>query len=236
MIVFDQVTIRFGNGTIALDDVSFAIGAGEFVVIEGASGAGKTSLMRVMIKDIIPVKGKVVIDGDDVSRIGPKNIPLLRRKVGVVFQDFKILFDRTVAENIDLALDILGLDQATTTKRRTELLELTGLADKADVFPIQLSGGELQRVGVARALAPQPKILFADEPTGNLDSKTGLSIIHLLKDINEAGTTVVMATHDLDLIKELKLRRLRFDRGKLAHDSGVHHHTKTDKKDESLKV
>ncbi len=236
MIVFDQVTIRFGNGTIALDDVSFAIGAGEFVVIEGASGAGKTSLMRVMIKDIIPVKGKVVIDGDDVSRIGPKNIPLLRRKVGVVFQDFKILFDRTVAENIDLALDILGLDQATTTKRRTELLELTGLADKADVFPIQLSGGELQRVGVARALAPQPKILFADEPTGNLDSKTGLSIIHLLQDINEAGTTVVMATHDLDLIKELKLRRLRFDRGKLAHDSGVHHHTKTDKKDESLKV
>ena len=229
MIVFDQVTIRFGNGTQALSDVSFAIGEGEFVVVEGASGAGKTSLMRSLIKDITPTHGKIVVDGDDLSKISAKNLPLLRRKVGVVFQDFKLLFDRTVAENIDLALDIMGLDKNLITKRRTELLTLTGLSGKEDHFPIQLSGGELQRVGVARALSTQPKVLFADEPTGNLDAKTGLSIIRLLQDIHEQGTTVVMATHDLELIKDLKLRRLRMDKGKLVHDSGVHHHPpKTD--------
>lgn len=231
MIVFDNVTIRFGNGTEALSDVSFAIGKGEFVIVEGASGAGKTSIMRSLIKDILPTRGKIVIDGDDTSRISVKNLPLLRRKVGVVFQDFKLLLDRTVAENIDLALDIMGLEKSLIIKRRNELLTLTGLSSKDDYFPIQLSGGELQRVGVARALAPQPKILFADEPTGNLDAKTGLSIIKLLQDINEQGTTVVMATHDLELIKDLRLRRLRLDKGKLIHDSGLHHHKKDLKED-----
>lgn len=226
MIVFDQVTVTFGNGTIALADLSFAIGEGEFVVVEGPSGAGKTTLMRTIIKDLIPSKGKIVVDGDDLSRITPKNIPLLRRKVGVVFQDFKILFDRTVAENVDLALDILGLPQATIAKRRNELLELTDLRDKADLFPVQLSGGELQRVGVARALSPAPKVLFADEPTGNLDSKTGISIIQLLEDINNQGTTVIMATHDLELIKDKKFRRLRLENGKLINDSAHHVHTK----------
>lgn len=226
MIVFDQVTVTFGNGTTALADVSFAIGAGDFVVIEGHSGAGKTTLMRAIIKDVVPTHGKIIVDGDDLSRIAPHNIPLLRRKVGVVFQDFKILFDRTVAENIDLALDILGLDESSITKRRTELLELTGLGGKADLFPVQLSGGELQRVGVARALAPQPKVLFADEPTGNLDSKTGLSIVELLEDINSQGTTVIMATHDLELIKNKKFRRLHLEQGKLVHDSHSHPHAK----------
>lgn len=228
MIVFDQVTVTFGNGTVGLADLSFAIGEGEFVVIEGPSGAGKTTLMRTIIKDVTPTKGKIVIDGDDLSRVSPQKIPLLRRKIGVVFQDFKILFDRTVAENVDLALDILGLDDTTIRKRRNELLELTGLIDKAELFPVQLSGGELQRVGVARALSPQPKVLFADEPTGNLDSKTGSSIITLLEDINSQGTTVIMATHDLDLIKDKKFRRLKLESGKLIHDSSAHHTKKHD--------
>ncbi len=223
MIVFDQVTVTFGNGTTALDGVSFAIGAGEFVVVEGSSGAGKTSLMRTIIKDLIPTHGKIVVDGDNLAQISPRNIPLLRRKIGVVFQDFKILFDRTVAENIDLALDILGLEAGAIHKRRNELLELTNLQGKADLFPIQLSGGELQRVGVARALAPEPKVLFADEPTGNLDAKTGSSIIQLLEDINSHGTTVLMATHDLELIKDKKFRRLKLEAGKLVHDSATHH-------------
>lgn len=223
MIVFDQVTVRFGTGVEGLKDLSFAIGAGEFVIIEGPSGAGKTSLMRLLIKDLSPTHGKIVVDGDDLSKIAPHNIPLLRRKVGVVFQDFKILFDRTVGENIDLALEILGLNQSIITERRHELLELTGLAGKDSYFPIQLSGGELQRVSVARALAPSPKVLFADEPTGNLDSKTGHSIVSLLEDIHAQGTTVIMATHDLELIKDKKFRRLRLDHGMLAHDSGDHH-------------
>jgi len=223
MIVFDNVTIIFGNGTKALSDVSFAVGEGEFVIVEGHSGAGKTSLMRSVIKDLPISSGKIVIDGDDINQISAKNLPLLRRKVGVVFQDFKLLMDRTIAENIDLALDIVGLESSVITKRRNELLELTGLSGKEDYFPIQLSGGESQRVAIARALAPEPKVLFADEPTGNLDAKTGMAIIKLLQDINETGTTVVMATHDLELVKELKLRRLRLDEGKLAHDSLPHY-------------
>jgi len=226
MIVFDQVTVRFGTGVEGLKDISLAIGAEEFAIIEGPSGAGKTSFMRLLIKDLLPSHGKIVVDGDDLSKIAPKNIPLLRRKVGVVFQDFKILFDRTVGENIDLTLEILGLDGSIISKRRSELLELTGLSGKDDLFPVQLSGGELQRVSVARALAPAPKVLFADEPTGNLDAKTGRSIVSLLEDIHSQGTTVIMATHDLELIKDKKFRRLRLDQGKLVHDSAVAHHPK----------
>ncbi len=221
MIVFDNVTITFGNGTHALQDVSFAIGEGEFVIVEGHSGAGKTSLMRAVIKDLPLASGKVVIEGDDLSKISAKNLPLLRRKISVIFQDFKLLMDRTISENIDLALDIIGVEKDVIKKRRSELLALTGLSGKDNYFPVQLSGGELQRVAIARALATEPKVLFADEPTGNLDAKTGLSIIKLLQDINEHGTTVVMATHDLELVKNLKLRRLRLDHGKLVHDSHV---------------
>lgn len=224
MIVFDNVTISFLNGTKALSDISFAVGEGEFVIVEGHSGAGKTTMMRAVIKDVPLSKGKIVIEGDDISKISAKNIPLLRRKISVIFQDFKLLMDRTIAENIDLALDIIGLEGEVVEKRRKELLDLTGLAGKEDFFPIQLSGGEVQRVAIARALAPQPKVLFADEPTGNLDSFTGMSIIKLLQDINEAGTTVVMATHDLELVKDLKLRRIRLDHGELVHDSSAHRH------------
>ncbi|MEI8232489.1 MAG: ATP-binding cassette domain-containing protein [bacterium] len=232
MIVFDNVTITFGNGTSALTDVSFAIGEKEFVIVEGHSGAGKTSMMRAVIKDLPITRGKIVIEGDDISKISAKNLPLLRRKISVIFQDFKLLMDRTIAENIDLALDIIGLEGEIITKRRNELLELTGLKGKEDYFPVQLSGGESQRVAIARALASQPKVLFADEPTGNLDAKTGMSIIKLLQDINEAGTTIVMATHDLELVKDLKLRRLRIDGGKLIHDSSAHKHHTQEKHEE----
>lgn len=226
MIVFDNVTITFGNGTKGLKDVSFAIGAGEFVIVEGHSGAGKTSLMRAVIKDLPIFQGKIVIEGDDLAKISPKNLPLLRRKISVVFQDFKLLMDRTIAENIDLALDIIGLEGELIKKRRNELLDLTGLKGKEDYFPVQLSGGESQRVAIARALASEPKVLFADEPTGNLDAKTGQSIIKLLQDINEQGTTVIMATHDLELVGDLHLRTLRLDHGSLVHDSAQHHHHK----------
>lgn len=234
MILFDNVTITFGTGEKALKDVSFAVGEGEFVIVEGHSGAGKTSLMRAVIKDLPISHGKIVIEGDDLSKISSKNLPLLRRKISVIFQDFKLLMDRTIAENIDLALDIIGLDEDTVQKRRSELLELTGLKGKDNFFPVQLSGGEIQRVAIARALAPQPIVLFADEPTGNLDAKTGLSIIKLLQDINEAGTTVVMATHDLELVKDLKLRRLRLDHGELVHDSTAHRHHHVHKEDASV--
>jgi cell division transport system ATP-binding protein len=226
MLSFDNVTVRFGNGTVGLDGVTFEVEDGDFVIVEGPSGAGKTSLMRLVIRDLLPTSGLVLVDGDNVGKIPRRNLPLLRRKVGVVFQDFKLLKDRTVGENIDLALDILGLNKDLILKRRTELLELTSLSGKEDHFPVQLSGGELQRVAIARALAPQPKCLFADEPTGNLDAKTALSIIKLLQDINEQGTTVMMATHDLELVKDLHLRRIRLEHGQIAYDSGAKHHKK----------
>lgn len=229
MLIFDHVTKTYGNGTTALSDINFEIGAGEFVIVEGKSGAGKTTLMRLLLKEFEPTSGLITVDGDNLAKISRKNIPLLRRKIGVVFQDFKILMDRTVAENIDLALDILGLSAEVTHKRRQELLELTGLKDKVDDFPIQLSGGQLQRVIIARALAGEPKILFADEPTGNLDPETATGVVDLLNDINEQGTTVILATHETDLLKGLKARHLTLDKGKLVKDTGSKSPNKEDK-------
>lgn len=220
MIVFDHVSKTFGNGTVALDDVSFTINEGEFAVLRGPSGAGKSTILRLILKEVGDYEGTITIDGDDISRIGPRNTPLLRRKVGAAFQDFKILTDRTVRENIFLALDILDLDEDVIDKRIEELTDLTGLGEKIDMFPSQLSGGELQRVVIARALAPQPKVIFADEPTGNLDETTAWKIIELLKDINEQGTAVLLATHDKNIIKKLNVRVIEIENGKLVKDTG----------------
>ncbi|MFH2019195.1 MAG: ATP-binding cassette domain-containing protein [bacterium] len=220
MITFTSVTKVFGNGTKALDDISFQIDPGELVILEGESGAGKTTIMRLLLKEISPTSGTIKIDGDDLAKIQSKNIPFLRRKLGVVFQDFKILYDRTVGENIELALDILGLGGKIAKTRCQELLNLTSLSDKEDDFPIQLSGGQLQRVIIARALAGEPKVIFADEPTGNLDAKTGWAIVELLRDINKQGTTVIMATHDVDLVKGLHARTIQLKKGKIAKDTG----------------
>lgn len=228
MIEFQQVTKIFGNGTVALDDVSFLIEEGEIALIQGHSGAGKTTLLRLMIKEFDPTTGKIIIEGDDLGRIPPKKTHLLRRKIGAIFQDFKLLTDRTVGENIALALDILNLKPKLIDSRIAELLHLTGMEGKENLFPLQLSGGELQRVAIARALAPQPNIIFADEPTGNLDEDTGWQIVQLLKDINEQGTTVVIATHNTNILKELDDRIIELEKGKLIKD----HRSKPKKKAE----
>lgn len=230
MIEFENVTKIFGNGTQALDDVSFSIDEGEFVIIQGKSGAGKTTLARLMIRELPFEKGKIKIEGDNVSKIGKRNIPLLRRKIGVVFQDLKILTDRTVKENIALALDILELEDDIIDNRIKELLHLTGLEEKDDMFPVQLSGGELQRVVIARALAPQPKIIFADEPTGNLDEDTSWQIIQLLKDINEQGTAIILSTHDKTIINKLDERIIELEHGKVIKDTGAKKKPKKKKK------
>ena len=222
MIIFDTVTKKYGNGAVALDTVSFAVGEGEFAIVSGPSGSGKTTLMKLIIKDIDPSSGKVVVDGDNVNDIPAKNLPLLRRKVGVIFQDAKLIEEKTVGENIDIVLDIMGLGEGDIAKRRNELLELTGISDHLNDFPSQLSGGEIQRVGIARALSTQPKILFADEPTGNLDHDTAKEIINLLEEINKQGTTILMATHDLDYVKNIKAHRLTLTKGKLTNDTPHH--------------
>ncbi|TXH06454.1 MAG: ATP-binding cassette domain-containing protein [Candidatus Moraniibacteriota bacterium] len=225
MLIFENVTKHYGNGTIALDNVSFEIKDGDFVIISGPSGSGKTTLMKLLIREISPSSGTIILDNDNLSEIPLKNIPFLRRKVGVIFQDFKLLEDKTVSENIDIVLEIMGLPEADIIKRRNELLELTHVAEHALDFPSQLSGGEIQRVGIARALSTQPKVLFADEPTGNLDEETAKEVISLLNEINSQGTTVLMATHDLDYVKQLKAHRLELKKGTLVSDT-----SKKDKK------
>jgi len=235
MVIFDSVSKIYGNGTVALDKISFVVGVGEFAIISGPSGSGKTTLMKLIIKEVGPSHGKIVVDGDDVSDIPSKNIHLLRRKVGVIFQDAKLLEGKTVAENVDIVLEIMGLSDSEITKRRNDLLELTGIAHHSSDFPSQLSGGEAQRLGIARALSTQPKVLFADEPTGNLDPATAKDIIGLLQDINAQGTTVLMATHDLEYVKHIKAHRLVLTKGVLTSDSSAHHashHPKDESKSE----
>ena len=218
MIVFDKVTKVFANGDKAIDEVSFAIEPKEFVFITGRSGAGKTTLLRLMMREFLPTTGKILVDKEDIVGLQAKKLPELRRKIGAVWQDFKLLWDRTVGENIGLTLEILGHEEKEIVKHVRQLLELVGMSNKEDLFPAQISGGELQRTVIARALASKPKILFADEPTGNLDEITAMQIMKLLKDINELGTTVLVATHNAALVDKLGKRKLTLEKGKLVAD------------------
>lgn len=218
MIKFEKISKRYKEGTVALDNISFFINKGEFVFLIGPSGAGKTTVFRLLLAEIKPTKGKIFISGEDVSLLSKKNISLLRRQIGAAFQDFKLLLDRTVFENVSLTLEILGKKKEEIKQRVEEVLFLVGLKDKGNVFPVQLSGGEFQRAVIARAIAAQPKILFADEPTGNLDPKTSWQIVDLLKQINKGGTTVIMATHNMEIVDLLKQRVIHLDKGKIIKD------------------
>ncbi|MBI3576748.1 cell division ATP-binding protein FtsE [Candidatus Gottesmanbacteria bacterium] len=217
MIHFDHVTKLYGI-THALSDVSFHIDKGEFVFLIGPSGAGKTTCLRLIISEITPSKGTIVVDGTSLANIPPSKTHLLRRKVGTVFQDFKLLFDRTVYENVALALEILGRKDTEVKKDVHDVLELVGLGRKANLFPQQLSAGELQRTSIARAIAGGPTILLADEPTGNLDPETAGEILQILQEINRMGTTVVMATHNATVVNELRKRTITLEDGQLVSD------------------
>lgn len=218
MIVFDQVTKKFPNGTIALDSLTLHIQPKEFIFVTGHSGAGKTTLLRLLLREVLPTSGSIKFDQTDITKLKNKDIPLLRRQIGAIFQDFKLLSDRTVSENIALSLEIVGTAEAEIAHRVNHLLELVGLKGKGDLFPSQISGGELQRTVIARALAPEPKVLFADEPTGNLDYSTAQAIVQLLHDINELGTTVIMATHNQGIIDKFKNRTVELQHGKVIKD------------------
>ncbi len=219
MISFNAVSKLYGDKP-ALSDVSFRIEAGEFVFIVGPSGAGKSTLSKLLIAETIPTSGTIKVGEYDYAQIKRKDIPYLRRQIGVIFQDNKLFPDRTVAENIAISLEILNKSDLSIEKSIEELLKVTGLTGKDNYFPRQLSGGEQQRVVIARALAMDPAVLFADEPTGNLDDETAMQIVELLKRINEHGTTVLMATHDLNLVKQLGKRTLVLRDGKLVEDTG----------------
>ncbi len=218
MIVFTQATKQFGN-SIAVENLSFRVDPGEFVYLMGASGAGKTTIGKLLIREYTLSNGEIQVGDFYLSRIKRKELPVLRQQIGVIFQDYKLLPDRTAAENISLGLEIVGKTDATVKKTVPELLKIVGLEGKGNEFPNQLSGGESQRVVIARALATDPAVLFADEPTGNLDRNNGQLIVELLERIQKHGTTVMMATHDEDLVKKSGKRALILEQGRLVKDT-----------------
>ncbi len=220
MITFRSVTKRFGDEQPALENVSFHVDPGEFLFLTGQSGSGKTTLLKLLTKEYIPTEGDVEFQGKLLSKMRGNQIHHHRRTIGVVFQDYRLLPDLNVWENIALALQIIGKKQSEIEERVTDLLELVQLTERAYHFPAQLSGGESQRVGIARALATAPSVLLADEPTGNLDPQNTLLIARLFDRINQLGTTILFATHDVSVLQTLQHRRLILDKGKLIDDSG----------------
>lgn len=217
MVKFENVTKKFGELT-ALKGVSFNIESGEFVFIIGPCGAGKSTLIKLILREYLPDEGQVKVRNIDLKDLRQKEIPEYRKKIGVVFQDFKLLFDRTVFENVALALRVVGEKEEEINQRVENILELVGLDQRANFFPVQLSGGELQRVCLARAVVTEPEIVIADEPTGNLDLGTARGIVNLLKKINEKGKTVIMATHNFEIVNLMKQRVIELDQGKLVSD------------------
>ena len=218
MITFDSITKLYPPDVRALDRVSFRIEPGEFVSIVGQSGTGKTTLVRLLIAEERPSDGNIVIGGWDISRIRGSEIPTLRRQIGIVFQDFKLLHRKTIGENVAFALEVCGAPTKRIREVVPSVLRIVGLHEKGDRFPWQLSGGEQQRVAIARALVHGPKILVADEPTGNLDSIHTREIADLLEKINRFGTTVLLVTHNRDIVNLLRRRVITLDAGRIVSD------------------
>ncbi len=218
MIKFQNVSKQYGKETLVLDDVSFVIDPGNFVFLVGPTGAGKTTIFRMLIKDLEPSSGDIYLGDWHLAKLSGSKIPHLRRKVGTIFQDLKLLMDRTVIENVMLPLMVAGVGEKEAKGKAEEALFNVGLGGKEIKFPLQLSGGERQRVAIARALIFEPEVLLADEPTGNLDLQTSLQILDLLDSINKKGTTILMATHNDTIIEKTDKRILMMEKGKLVKD------------------
>ncbi|MEA1902715.1 MAG: cell division ATP-binding protein FtsE [Actinomycetota bacterium] len=218
MIRLENVTKVYEGGTIAANDVTLDIQKGEFIFLVGESGSGKSTLIRLMLRDEPVTRGKIWVAGKDITTLPKWKIPYLRRSVGTVFQDYKLLPNKTVFENVAFALEVLGRPPSVIEPQVEQVLELVGLSDKAERYPRQLSGGEQQRVSVARSFVNRPPIMLCDEPTGNLDPKTSVGIMRLLDRINRTGTTIVMATHDHAIVDAMKRRVVALDQGKVTRD------------------
>lgn len=218
MILLEHVSKVYPSGDPALQDVSLHIEAGEFVSIVGQSGAGKTTLAKLLIAEERPSSGRIVIGGWDITRIKPRDVPYLRRQLGVVFQDYKLLRQKTVYENVAFALEVAGASAKRIREVVPQVLSIVGLTDKADRFPTQISGGEQQRVVIARSLVHRPKVLLADEPTGNLDTVNTQEIMNLLMKINAFGTTIVLVTHNREIVNSIRRRVITLKDGRVATD------------------
>lgn len=226
MIKLEKVSKKFGTGVFGLSDISVSVDKGEFVFLVGPTGAGKTTIFRLLTREIFPTTGTIIVGNWDIIKLPHGKIPNLRKKVGVVFQDLKLLMDRTIFENIVLPLEVAGFKSQDAKKRVEEVLEKVGIVNHIEKFPIQLSGGELQRAAIARALVLSPEIVLADEPTGNLDSQTAFGIVKLLEEINKKGTTIIMATHNTEIVNNFSKRVIGLDKGRLIRDDKQAKNTK----------
>jgi len=218
LVELKNVTKKYSNGTVALKNVSLSINKGEFVFLVGASGSGKSTMLKLLLKEEDVTKGEVFVNGFDVTNMSRKMIPYLRRSMGVVFQDFRLLPEKTVYENVAFAMQITEAMPKEIRRQVPMVLALVGLSKKANSFPGQLSGGEQQRVAIARAIVNNPSILIADEPTGNLDPETSWEIMKLISEINNRGTTVIVATHAWDIVNAMKKRVVGIDKGEIIRD------------------
>ena len=218
MVVLDHVTMQYPTGTRALDNVTLQIQKGEFVFVVGSSGSGKTTLIKLLLKEIKPTQGEITVENYQYSKMKRKEIPFLRRKIGVVFQNFRLLKDRTVFENVAFAQQVIERPMREIRREVPATLTMVGLADKYKQYPKELSGGEQQRVALARAIVNRPDIILADEPTGNLDPKNSLEIMRLLEEINSRGTTVIVVTHNKDVVNLFQKRVITLKKGRIVSD------------------
>ena len=218
MIKLENVTMKYPTGTVALKDINLTINDGEFVFIVGSSGSGKTTLIELLLRELVPTKGRIEVAGFDYNKLKRRQVPKARRKLGVVFQNFRLLKDRTVYENVAFAQRVIETPSRYIRRQVPAMLSLVGLADKYKSFPRQLSGGEQQRVALARALVNKPEIILADEPTANLDPKNSWEIMNLLDEINAKGTTVVVVTHNKEIVNVMKKRVVTIKKGVIVSD------------------
>jgi cell division transport system ATP-binding protein len=221
VIEFRGVTMRYPSGDLGLDAATFSVARGEFVFLVGATGSGKSTVMRLLIKELEPSEGAIRVAGHDLREIGRRRVPFYRRNIGVVFQDFKLLPNRNVYENVAYALQVTGGSRREIRDKVPDILRLTGLSTKLHNYPDQLSGGEQQRVSIARAFVNHPPLLLADEPTGNLDPETSIDIMRLLYRINRTGTTVLVATHDAAMVNRMRRRVLELSHGRIVRDEAA---------------
>ena len=229
MISLNAVSVEYDNGVRALKDISLAIGKGDFAFIVGSTGSGKSTLLRLLYREMPPTQGTVTVDGVDVSAMEPSQVPYLRRKLGIVFQDFKLLPQKNLWENLAFALRVIGAPPREIRRRIGDALAMVGLTHRCDSFPHQMSGGEQQRAAIARALVNHPTVLVADEPTGNLDPDTSWEIMQLLEQINIRGATVLVATHDSQIVDRMKKRVVQLESGCIIRDQhkGTYQHSES---------
>lgn len=218
MIEFQRVSMAYPNGVTALKNINLAVEQGEFVFLVGESGAGKSTLIRLLCREFLPTEGSIRVQGRDIARLKRREVPFFRRNIGVVFQDFRLLENRTVYENVAFAMQVVGATVRDMRRRVPDALQLVGLAAKAKMKPLELSGGEQQRVCLARAIVNQPSLIIADEPTGNLDPRTSMGIMDVLKAINIRGATIIMASHDKEIVDAMRQRVLVLEGGKVVRD------------------